>query len=451
VRLAGGRLPSIGEILMARAQVQLMRLGRLMLVAMVCCWPFSAVQAQPTFSVQGVGRALTKLNLTLEPGVGVDRPAMLRMAQATQQALHSTGFFSVGIVAPGEVGVGARDWGRTEATIPVRIGADREGGTSRRIAIEVQDGGFGRSNYLRQFAISGGSDRDAGQAVADVLYEYFLQRKGYFTSRILYVRQAMEGGRRVYQIVSSDLFGEGLQVHVSSRSELASPQLAPDGRALVFVAIRNERPQLYRKTFGSGGEVPVFSDREVRFSPAFDRAGNLYYTKVVLGNSDLYRAQLGSNQEQRLTTSPAIDTAPAPNPAGDRIAFVSDESGRQRVVVRPLAGGAPWALGNLAGNYGSPAFSPDGKQVALTRQSGGAFSIGAVNIETGEEKVFSSSFFEEHPIWAPNGKVIVFERDARNDGADAGLWQVDAETNYVFRLPIAGKPRDPAWIRPGGQ
>lgn len=420
------------------------RAGVAMLLALVWCFASVAQAQTPTFSVSGQGTALTRLNLMLEAGAGIERTAMLQAARATQRALLSSGFFAVGILPPGQRT--PDNWSEGQVSFPVTLGIEQVNATEKRVSIEVADGGAGRSNFRRQFQISGGTMLDIGYASADILYEHFLNREGYFTSRVLYVREANDRGRKAFQIVSSDLFGEGLQVHVSSRAELTSPQLSADGSRLYYVGIRGDRPQIFQKTFQSGQETPVFIDREIRFSLTADASGTLYYTKSVSGNSDIYRLAPGSKREERLTVSPGIETEPSVSPDGSKLAYVTDSSGRQRVAVLSLRDKSTRTAGTFSGRYSSPSWSPDGKMLALTYQANGTFGITVQNLETGEEKQISSSFFEEHPAWARNGKVILFERVGRSN-AETGLWQVDVETNHVFLLPIPGLPRDAHWMR----
>jgi TolB protein len=404
---------------------------------------------QPTFSVRGQGTALIRLNLALEPGPGVERPALLEAARATQRALLSSGFFAVGVLPPGQSGdsAAAGGWQSGQVAFPVTLSVERSGADEHRVQVSVADGGIGRTAFRREFQIVGGTMRDIGYATADIVYERFLGRQGYFTNRILYVREAMDRGRRVFQIVSSDLFGEGLQVHVSSRTELGSPRLAPNRSALYYVAITGERPQINRKLFATGADAPLFNDRGIRFSLDIDSAGNLYYTKSVDGNSDIYRLAPGSQREERLTTAPGIETEPRISPDGRQLAYLSDSSGRQQVLVQSLGGGDRRTAGTLPGRYGSPGWAPDSRRIALTRQAGGQFGLTVQNLDSGEEQQVSSSFFEERPVFASNGKVLLFERAARNRGADTGLWTVDVETLHVYRLPIEGLPRDATWIR----
>ncbi len=228
-------------------------------LALLCMCAAPAFAQEPTFSVRGQGKALTRLSLILQPGQGVSRPAMLEAARATQRALLSTGFFAVGILPPGQTVSG--NWAEDQVTFPVVLAVEQVSATDHRVSVEVMDGGVGRANYRRQFQISDGSFRTIGFAAADIVYERFLNREGYFTSRILFVREAREQGRKAFQVASSDLFGEDLQVHVSSRVELTSPNLSSDGTSLYYVAIRGDRPQIFRKVFQSGREAPVFNDR----------------------------------------------------------------------------------------------------------------------------------------------------------------------------------------------
>ncbi len=415
------------------------------LLVLAGCLATTARAQQPTFSVSGQGTALKRLDLILEAGPGVQRPALLQAAKAAQRALISSGFFAVGILPPGQSSAG--NWTEGQVTFPVKLTVEQVSATDKRVSVEVMDGGVAHANFRRQFQISGGTLLDIGYASADIVYEHFLSRKGYFTSRILFVREATDRGRKAFQIVSSDLFGEGLQVHVSSRTELTSPQMSSDGSRLYYVGIRNDLPQIFQKQFSSGRETPVFNDREIRFSLTSDANGNLYYTKSVRGNADIYRIEPGSRREQRLTVSGGIETEPSISPDGSRLAYVTDAGGRQRVVVQSLTSNSVTAAGTLNGRYGSPSWSPDGKMLALTYQAGGAFGITVQNLETGEEKQLSSSFFEENPAFASNAKVVLFERVGRGRGNETGLWLVDTETNHTYRLPIEGLPRDANWVR----
>jgi len=400
--------------------------------------------AQVTFEVEGRGTSLTKIALFLQPGAGVNRPAMLASARVVQRALNSTGFFAVAIRPPSPLG--SRVVPNEPALFPVTVSARQTSANVIRVNVGVAVDGLNRQNHRRAFEVSDGTSADIGYAVANILYEYFLSREGYFSDRLLYVERYSSGDRPTFRIVSSDIFGENKKVHVKSRTELVSPRLTPDGKTLVYTAILNARPRLVTRSMAGGVERSLFKDSEIRFSPEIGLDGFLYYTKVVNGNSDIYRIPLNGGREQRLTTSPSIETEPSVSADGQLLAYVSDQAGL-RLFVHSLSDGSKRIVGERSGNYGSPAWSPDGKSLAVSIFSDGNFSIAIIDMETNEEKILSNSFFEEQPTWARNGRVIVFERGGRGGRGESTIWQVDTDTQHVQLLPVDTSPRDPIWIR----
>ena len=86
--------------------------------------------------------------------------------------------------------------------------------------------------------------------------------------------------------------------------------------------------------------------------------------------------------------------------------------------------------------------------LAFTKQGGGTFSIGVVSLDTLEERLLSTSYFEEHPVWAKNGRVLLFERSGRSgeSGGGSSLWQVDLDSAGLYRLPLETPASDPVWF-----
>ena len=59
------------------------------------------------------------------------------------------------------------------------------------------------------------------------------------------------------------------------------------------------------------------------------------------------------------------------------------------------------------------------------------------------ERILSSSYFEEGPSWAPNGRYIAFAR--QSPGGDTRLWTVDLSGRVVSQAGYNGRGTDPAW------
>ena len=60
-----------------------------------------------------------------------------------------------------------------------------------------------------------------------------------------------------------------------------------------------------------------------------------------------------------------------------------------------------------------------------------------------DERVLTTSYLDEGPTWAPNGRVIMFSREAGGHGSR--LWTVDISGRNERQVPYAGSASDPAW------
>jgi|GEM_PF-5456301 len=408
-----------------------------------------AAAAQVTFNVEGRGQGTTRLDLALAEGAGVQRQELLGLGRFVQRDLHSSGYFAVAILPPGNRPARS-SWQQGEAGGGYDVTLTVTGqGAGRLVGLEVFDPAVSRAVLSRQFQVTENDQPLIGHTVSDLLYEFFTGRAGYFATKVAYVRTIQSGGRKQFQIATSYLDGSDLRVLATSNEELSSPRLSSGGEVLVYMRISQNRPRLFYSDFRSNRSGPVFNDREVRFSPDIGPDGTLFYSKAVEGNTDIYSARIGSAREVRLTAAPSIETEPNVSPDGSKLAYITDGPGYLQMVVHDLRTGARQPVG-LRGRFGTPSWSPDGKRLAYTRQSGGTFSIGVVDLETLEDRTVSTSYFEEHPEWAPNGKVLLFERGARYNGSGGGegsLWQVDLDTLYAYRMPLDGGATDPAWVR----
>ena len=68
------------------------------------------------------------------------------------------------------------------------------------------------------------------------------------------------------------------------------------------------------------------------------------------------------------------------------------------------------------GVYSTPVWSPRGDLIAFTKQTGGEFQIGVMRTDGSGERILSTGFQQEGPTWAPNGRVLMFFREAAGSG-----------------------------------
>jgi TolB protein len=177
-----------------------------------------------------------------------------------------------------------------------------------------------------------------------------------------------------------------------------------------------------------------------RFSPDDSKVA---FAAEADGASNIYVMNLASHNLHRLTSGLTIDTSPSFSPDGSQIVFNSDRGGSPELYVMSAGGGDVHRISFGAGRYTAPVWSPDGKLIAFVKQEGQSFSIGVMSPDGSGERILSTSYFADEPTWAPNGRVIMFERKLA-DGASR-LWTVDV-TGHIQKeapYPVAGS--DPAW------
>ena len=98
------------------------------------------------------------------------------------------------------------------------------------------------------------------------------------------------------------------------------------------------------------------------------------------GNGDIYALKMGDTNLVPLLTSPARETSPALSPDGKWLAYVSNESGKAEVYVRPFpdVGSAKWQV-SLSGGF-TPVWAHNGRELFYLD---GARSMVAVTIQPG--------------------------------------------------------------------
>ena len=73
-----------------------------------------------------------------------------------------------------------------------------------------------------------------------------------------------------------------------------------------------------------------------------------------------------------------------------------------------------------AGKYGTPVWSPRGDLIAFTKIEGGSFYIGVMRPDGSGERLLTQDFLVEGPTWAPNGRVLMYFRQAPSDSRGHG-------------------------------
>jgi TolB protein len=141
-------------------------------------------------------------------------------------------------------------------------------------------------------------------------------------------------------------------------------------------------------------------------------AGRIVFTSRRDGNAEIYAADLGLTSQQRLTTSSATDDAPALDPTGTTVAFVSGRSGTPRVWLMDVTGANPRLLETGSATLvpeGSPTWSPTGDRIAFTSVRTNASQIFVVAAAGGPAIQLSHEATGAFtPTWSADGRNIIY-------------------------------------------
>jgi TolB protein len=112
---------------------------------------------------------------------------------------------------------------------------------------------------------------------------------------------------------------------------------------------------------------------------------------------------------QTLLTSDEPVMSPAWSPDGSELAYVSFEGGQAEIFTHNIRTGVRKSRSKFRGLNGSPAWSPDGKKLAITLSKDGNPDIYILNLADKKlQRVTNHWSIDTEAVWMPDGKSIVY-------------------------------------------
>lgn len=167
---------------------------------------------------------------------------------------------------------------------------------------------------------------------------------------------------------------------------------------------------------------------------------------LVISDSD------GENQQVALRSAePLISLAWSPD--GTQIAYVSyerrDGISKPIVYLQNLATGKRIILANEKGSNSSPAWAPDGKQLAVVLTRDGNSQIYRVNADgSGLSRLSNSSGIDTEPTFSPDGSFVYFTSDR---GGSPQIYRVSLDGGRPERMTFNGSFNARPQISPDGR
>ena len=167
---------------------------------------------------------------------------------------------------------------------------------------------------------------------------------------------------------------------------------------------------IYEKLTGDKG---VFATRI-----AFVTKGGGRYTLRV-ADAD------GEGGQVPLTSADPI-ISPAWSPDGRELAYVSFETRKPVVWVQEVASGQRRQVANFKGSNSAPAWSPDGRELAVTLSREGGSQLFLIGRDgSNPRRITQSAAIDTEPVFTPDGKSIYFVSDRGG-------------SPQIYRQPVGG-------------
>lgn len=291
-----------------------------------------------------------------------------------------------------------------------------------------------------------------------------------------------DGGLDVAAVIQRDLESSGRFKGMERRDMLSQPTRAAEVQVTDWRTARNDYIVVGRVLSPNANELviefelmnlltgQVLTSQNVRVAPnslryGAHRVADIIYERItgtrgafstriayvsVDGTPPNQRYQLlvadtdGENL-RKILESPRPILSPAWSPDGEWIAYVSFENGVSAIFLQRMRTAERRQVSAKAGVNSAPAFSPDGRKLALTLGgSNGNLDIYVQDLATGQlTRITDDPAIDTEPAWSPDGQYIYFNSDR---GGAPQIYQVEARAGarpkrITFGVNQAARPR----------
>ena len=284
-------------------------------------------------------------------------------------------------------------------------------------------------------------------------------------------RFSSDGKRLAFLIVhknAADIWVKDLERDTVSRLTflrglIGRPVWTPDGGHILFTSSSSATPGIYWVRSDGAGAAHLLTERKLQETPSSisPDGKRLAFSRTEDGNSDIFTAPIEGDSAQPRLGKPELflgtsfkETSPVFSPDGRWLAYVSDESNRSEVYVRPFPGpGGKWQI-STGGGY-QPFWSKNGRELIFAAGGANAYRLMVVNYtanggsfiaekpHTWTEDILTSTNAGFHYDLAPDGKRAAIMLLNEDEDASKSVTHLTFLLNFSDelqrRVPLGGK------------
>ena len=195
-------------------------------------------------------------------------------------------------------------------------------------------------------------------------------------------------------------------------ARLSSIAISPDGRRAAGVIVEGSGSDIWTADLPSGA-LTRMTYGGTNVSPAWSHDGTrLFFATRSSGPFTMAMRRLDDRTIAAVPADAATHLFPSSAAPDGRLAVTTVAGGGHTAIAIVLADGAMQALPSGPFDEASPAFSPDGRWLAMESSESGRTEI-VVRDPGGEARTSISNGGGTHPRWAADGRTIYFEAGGR--------------------------------------